>query len=708
MGVTRLAAIGAAALAILSMVAAPAHAGDASAAKRNLNFAKMSAESERWDDMDGSFKKATAAMEGLSDAEKAPLLAAINEIKAMVTKSVEEDVTKRLDRAATSAEPGMQKLDIQRSNMRLDSDEAKAYADPAVLQKLRARIASMTGAAAPKTPDTTTTTTPPRTNTTTGQPALTGDLATAATRLRIAHSMLEQGDRNIAESLVRQAIKLMETSPEADRAPLMADAADLSKKIDEADMKAQRDEEFRRINEQVNRYVGTAENSIQDGVVCDTEWIDKSETLLAGGDAKTYMTADQIKVYQDRLDATRIKLKAHNKAVALDRCQANLKELEARVATDPFKGQDDRGAYDVYRGIESLSFRVLNEFAHVPKDDPEIKAVIDRVAAANAKVETASGKWAIDKMQEQFTASWKFGSQNFTGWEAEKLSPDAITQRRVQGLDKTTQAVSGTVYWLNQPDTKQVAEKYKDNAIVAGIMQTARKTLDDASARLNEGYNAVVAEIERQPMPQRESDRMQIVFLGHDAEHWFAGTKYLDANVARAKALEEKWKAEVARIEKERAETLKRMTAEASAAWPRIEASVAIESGFTPDAAERFKGKTIKIKGYYNRTGWDFDSKYDYAVGIKGIPVAGTYAPNVMEAFNDVQQKSHWGIDDHTGWDLIAVVEGAGTINRRVITEWKDANTRQVIMKTESLVPEPCVLIKIIGLHTGPLAVGPK
>ena len=32
----------------------------------------------------------------------------------------------------------------------------------------------------------------------------------------------------------------------------------------------------------------------------------------------------------------------------------------------------------------------------------------------------------------------------------------------------------------------------------------------------------------------------------------------------------------------------------------------------------------------------------------------------------------------------------------------------EIIMKTETYVPEPCVVLKIIGLRAGPVAVGPK
>ena len=60
--------------------------------------------------------------------------------------------------------------------------------------------------------------------------------------------------RDIAERMVQQARSLLEGQAEADKAPLLAEATKLSKDIDEAELKAQRDREFRRVDEQVSRY----------------------------------------------------------------------------------------------------------------------------------------------------------------------------------------------------------------------------------------------------------------------------------------------------------------------------------------------------------------------------------------------------------------------------------------------------------------------
>jgi hypothetical protein len=691
------------ALGLVFALASTAIAGDAAKAKRSLMSAKSSAESGRWADFGPAMQRAAADMDGLSDAEKKPLLAEIAAIRALVTTSIAEDVTRRLDRAA-KADPGAGKLDVQRAEMRLRSDEA-AHADPAVIEKLKARLASVTGGAPAPDAAPPTTTTPP---VTTAKPTagMSPDLQTAVSRVRTANAMFDQGDRRIAESMMRQAVGLVEKLPEAEKAQVLADVVTLTGKIEAADLKAQRDEEFRRIDEQVSRYVGTAERSIQDGVVSEPEWIDKSERLLATHPAQTYLGAARVKAYQARLDATRAKLLAHNKTVAIERSADVLKELEEKVAADPFKGADELTANRTYTDLTYLGKRVLGEFARVPKDAPEVKAVLDRVTAANAKIEAAAGKWATAKMEEQFASRWAATSQGFAGWEAEKLSTEDAARGWVAGLDKTTQAVRGAVYWLNDAETKRAAERYKDNAAVAAVLASARKTLDAAAAKLDEGFNTVLAGLEKAPMPRRAADRYVAPQLTHSATEWFAGTKHQQANAARAKALDDKWNAEVARLEREREATLKAMTAAAQAAWPALAARLAADASFNPAEADRWTGKVVRIRGYYNRRAWDFDSAYDFAADVKGVPVGAVFAPHVREAYNDAQDKSQWGVADHTEWDLIAVVEGAGTINRRVTTEWKDKSTRQVLFKTEGYAAEPCVRLRVIGVHAGPLAVG--
>jgi hypothetical protein len=679
-----------------------ARAGDAGRARRDLMFALDNAQTQRWDDFISNMQKAEVDMEGLGDAEKAPLQQQMAQIKDVVTQSIQEDVNRRLDKAA-QAGAGEDKLDIDRTTMRLNSDEAK-FADKAALDKLKARLGSVSGGGSPSPapkPDTPAPTVTPK-------GPMSEDISTAVSRMRTAHAMFEQGEPRIAEKMMREAIKLVESAPAAGKNAILSDAAALSKQIDAADLKAEHDEEARRVDEQVHRYIFTADSSIEPGTVCDPEWIDKSEALLASHDVQTYMEPAKIKEYQTQLDGIRQKLRTHNIQVSLERSAANLKDLEDEVAADPFKGADEASAHRTYVDLKTLSQRVRKEFDGVPKEEPQVSAVLDRVAAADSKIESAAGKWAVQQVEEQFASSWKFNSQDFAGWEQENLDPAAAANRQVAGLEKTARAIRGTIYWFNDADTKQTVSRYGTDASIAATVQAAQKLLDNASAKLNSAFNAVLEQAEHKPMPGRETDRAQVLYLVSDGARWFDGTKYKDANVARASALDAKWKAQVAQMEKEMEETLKQLTAEANAAWPAIEASVAPQKGFDPADPGSWKGKTIEIKGRYNRSGWDFDGAYSWAADVKGIPVAGDYDEHVAQAFAAGEHHTKFGIDDHVGWDVIAIVQGPGTIRRKTITEWRDKETHEPIMKTESYVSEPCVVIKIIGLRAGPVAVGPK
>src|SRR5438067_715404 len=109
--------------------------GDVVKAKRDLMFARMAVESQRWDELGEQMKKVQVDLDGLSDAEKAPLLTEMTAIKTETSKAIEEDVTRRLDRAA-KAEGSMVTHELNLATKRLDSDEAQNFLEPALMEQL--------------------------------------------------------------------------------------------------------------------------------------------------------------------------------------------------------------------------------------------------------------------------------------------------------------------------------------------------------------------------------------------------------------------------------------------------------------------------------------------------------------------------------------------------------------------------------------------
>jgi hypothetical protein len=272
-------------------------------------------------------------------------------------------------------------------------------------------------------------------------------------------------------------------------------------------------------------------------------------------------------------------------------------------------------------------------------------------------------------------------------------------------MPKTVEAITRTKYWLNDDYLKKNQTTYPDDPKLKATIAEAQKTLDTALAKMNDNYNKVLEEAEKLPTPSKNDLSFNKPgYMTDDAKRWFGGTKYEAPNIERAKKLKEKWEGATAANQKAKEDAFKDLVKQADAAWPGIRSGIQAESGFNPSEADKWKGKTIELKGVRNRAGWDY-SGYDFAMAINGIPLGGNYADNVNEAFKAVFEKTSSGPDDHTDWDVIAVVEGPGKISERTSADVRDGST--TIGKIEGNRKVDCVVLKIVGLHAGPIAIGP-
>ena len=508
-------------------------------------------------------------------------------------------------------------------------------------------------------------------------------------------------DTRVADKL-QEAENLLKDLPDADKAPLLAEI-----KAFRTARPAPKSEEARAIEDRILRDLRQAERDIDPSPRNAADELKAATRNLNSDEAKKALDAATIQTLQARIAEVRAKLGGGNKNAALARAAAPLAELEERMAKDPYQGLDQTHAHRVDVDIKTLATRVHAAIDDLPKDDADVKAVSAKLAALEAKAAAGSALWTRTQDIARLTGSWKFDQQGFAGWEAETPGqPSGGWQPWL--MSKTGLAIKHTNYWLAEKQTKALVNQYPDDPTVQATLAEAEKTREAAAAKLHDAFNKTLDEAEKMPLPMRSYDQGRPAIMALEAGDWFANTKYKDANVARANKLDAKWKAEMAAIEKEAAEALRTMTAQANADWPRIVASIKFEEGFNPGEAAKWKGRIIRLKGVRNRSGWDFDGHYDFAMWLDGAVLAGDYDPRVGEAVNEACRRIRRSVDDHTDWEVIAVVQGSGKINQRVTTELIDERTRDRIAKIESHRPIDCTLIKVIALHAGPVAVGPK
>jgi hypothetical protein len=313
---------------------------------------------------------------------------------------------------------------------------------------------------------------------------------------------------------------------------------------------------------------------------------------------------------------------------------------------------------------------------------------------------------------QEFSRTWKSAQEEFAGWQDEKQGPTWKQYRSTSSnemgdllMPKTVEAVKQVNGWLNFH--KDDLEEAKNDPAVKAIVAEAHKTADQAAAKLNAAFNNVLDEAEKNDADaQDELARTRTDDLRRAADNWFEGTPYHDRNVARARKLNDKWEAMVAGGEEQRAAALAKMTADASAAWPAIAASLQATDGFTPDKLDAFKGKTIRIKGN-NALGSTYNpGDYDYVHEINGMPVAGKFTPAVAEAVDKVTKQTGHDLPGQD-WDIFAVVEGPGRISHRTHSNGKLKVDGQEVgtVTAEGQQSVPCVVVRIFAVHAGPAAV---
>ncbi|MBI3708897.1 MAG: hypothetical protein HY246_14650 [Proteobacteria bacterium] len=503
------------------------------------------------------------------------------------------------------------------------------------------------------------------------------------------------------EDKLQEAEKFLQDVPNAQKAPVVAEIKSFR------GGGAVKSPAAIALEQRLTGIIDQGERDLERSPEYAAEDIKRAAAILSSEEGKQ-LDAATIGNLQTRIAAAQAKLGSNRIKDALARGADPLSELETKLATDPFKGLDQIQANKMNNDLQYLVKRVHAAIDDQPKDSADVKAMNARLASIEAKLDAGVALWIKTQDIARLTGSWQFNLQAVAGWEEETPAPSSPGSVKPWLMSKTGTAIRYSILWLDDKETKELAERYKDDPTVKATVAAAEKTRDSAALKLNAAFNQSLDEAEKMPLPQRSYDLSLPAAMSHEAAQWFASTKYKDDNVGRADRLDQKWKAELAAIEKEAAEQLKTMTAEADAAWPRIAASIKAQEGFKPADAAALKGKIVRLKGVRNRSGWDFDGKYDFAMWVGDAVLAGSYEPYIAEAMNEASRRIRRSVDDHIDWEVFAVIGDPGKINRRVWTELIDQRTRDVIMKIESHEPMDCIRIRVIALHAGPVAVGVK
>lgn len=551
-------------------VAVPARAGNVGAVKSRLMFAQEDADKGHKDDALSKLDDAEKFLDGLSDAEKAPLLTQIEELREKLKSTVDPEISGRIERdigrALSGGEddvndnPSKAAPKLEQALAMLSADDAKKNLNPDARKKLEARAAALAA-------------------------KIKGNTASEDTRLFAEY---------------------------------------VQKNLDAANDSAANDPDFAR----------TRLNQVAE--------------LLASDEGRQKLDADTIQRLRGSLAEAEGKLFDLNKKRALRRAAGPLKQLEDTVATDPFKGRDPSAAYNASSQIDSYKARVKDQIQKLPGDDADRRAIEARLLAAQKKIDAYDAAWGAANVEAAIVNRWKSATFDAEGWQAEKYAPGPRAFEKPK-LDKTERVARQIKWFLAARETADARKDLARTPKAAEAITAAERTLADAQAALDAAFNQWMDAAEKQARPQGAT-RFEIGAT-RDMAQWaddhLAGSRYHDADIARAKRLDQRWQDEIAALQRQHEEALKRLTAEADAAWPKVAGAYNAQDGFRPSNAAEQMGKTFRFQHVRCRTGWDFDGAYDLTFWVDSHPVGGNFGPKVAKAFKDAAAQIGDGVNDH-------------------------------------------------------------
>jgi flagellin-specific chaperone FliS len=529
------------------------------------------------------------------------------------------------------------------------------------------------------------------------------ELVVARARINQAKNFIEQNDLSFAQRYLDQAEEAIANLPDADKAPLAAEIAELRKKTAPPPDTSAVDS----LVGELDRKIGGAESAIEAHPASARDLLDNAAARLKEPEVVATLGPDRIKQYEAKLAAVRAKLGVANKAAGLDRAGPILEELEQRVSSDPFKGQDQMEAYRTFSDINYLGKRVEGAIGDLPADDPQVKAVLARLAAARQKLDAASIAWGKAQVEAQVSGNWEYVKKDIAGWEDEQRDPK---KRLLDGLEmpKTELAIRRIAWWLNSDDAKRTREENKNDAAVMATFAEAERTRDAAAKKLNDAFDKLMAEIEKLPLPlETRMDLDRPALMAYAVEQAFEFTPYQEANVARIRKVDARWKAELAEIMRQRKALYDQLAAEADKKWPDVVAAAdPVRSFDIKDPALR--GKVVLLSGFYNRAGWDFGRDFDLELRVDGTPVGGNYEKYVLKALETAWYEQKLDVSDHIPWDALLLIEGPGQVRERTNVRLISKDTGLQIGTLEEWRPIDGVRVKVIALRAGPVCVGPN
>ncbi|MFI5909691.1 hypothetical protein [Dactylosporangium sp. NPDC051541] len=401
--------------------------------------------------------------------------------------------------------------------------------------------------------------------------------------------------------------------------------------------------------------------------------------LLPDDDVVAALGAGGVAEYHAKVDALDARRRAALTAAALERARPLAAGLEVLLAEGLPTGWDGNTVDRSTAQMWSLVSRARQALDTVEDSDAEVDAVRVRVDAGEAAIGPLVEDWRGRARAQAVHLEWSVLLDGVADWadETDSVADHPLEEPR---LPKTREAVQRLRHFVR-------ADPGADAAAVWAVHREAEEVFERAGAKLDAAFNAMLDDADTRPVPLRGPDLDRPRHLATAARYTFGGTRFLAANVARCEALHERWQAEVTAVMAARQSLWDRLAAAASEAWPSI------VDKHAPGPFSTEPGAVVLLDRVHNRAGWEYAGDvHPFVLRYDGVVLAGDYEPHVLAALEHAWFELKLDVNDRIPWSVIAVVEGPGTVGERTVRFGR-----------EEWPPIPCVRLRIVALHAGPV-----
>lgn len=655
------------------------------------------------DDVEPMLREAEGFLAEVDDEEKAPVLAEIAEIRAELESLPTGDETNamsgakgKISQARTAIERYADPTEfaeevLAQAEEYLQSIREK-FRDPFLDQiaEIRQQLAGTAPARAPETAEAAA-----------ESPAPVDphrNVSQAYTRVVQARSLVESRRTENVEYVLQEALDLLAPVPDGQKEELLSQIDQIRAQMEGAD----KAETIRKVELMLDVELSGVSSNIEFRFVDARRGLERFHEKFSRQDAAV-LPASTIERYRTRAAELEVQLNANVKADAMGRAESNLRELEEQLETNPLEGLNQNDAYEVNNRLRSLKDRVLDQLNKLSAEDPDVIAAQGRLAASDQRLEEFSAAWGRAALHAEVTTHWNATKQSIDGWQAESVDAARATLYS-PSLPGTQEAARQLRFFLRDAETTRAENP--DDAVVQAVHREADEMYAEVIAKLNTGFERILDLAEAMPTPLQESDHVQTIHLASAAENMLEGSRYQEPMRARIEALGARWKREYEEVIEGRKALYQQMSVEAEAAWPGIVAATGATIDWDPSDPGA-GGKTVLLTAVYNRVGWEWTAReYGFAAKHQGVVLGGVYEPHVLKALEHAWYELKLDVNDRITWDIIAVVDGPGQIGERTSRTVKGADGLE-IRKLEEWPAVSCLRLRIIGLHAGPVAVGP-